>query len=166
MTDCVRLAAISAAGERLVAALVRLDQVAQCLADTVIRCATAYSMAASRAIYQAVAVRDDQIVAVSPDRHGLDALIEEKQRAEMAPEEAELSSPTVPGRDRPAPPGKGGVRAVYCSFPPLLSSPWLLSLPDGINTRPCGAFKFGTMAVTNPVARSTFANSFRLPMQA
>jgi predicted amidohydrolase YtcJ len=45
-------------------------------ADTVIRCATAYSMAASHAIYQAVAVRDDQIVAVSPDRHGLDALIE------------------------------------------------------------------------------------------
>src|SRR5437762_9704569 len=45
------------------------------LADLVIRAAAIYSMAQDRAFYQAIAIRDEWIVAVSQDHHGLDGLI-------------------------------------------------------------------------------------------
>jgi predicted amidohydrolase YtcJ len=45
------------------------------LADTVIRAGAIYSMAGARAVHRAVAVRDEWIVAVSDDPHGLDGLI-------------------------------------------------------------------------------------------
>jgi predicted amidohydrolase YtcJ len=45
------------------------------LADLVIRAGAIHSMAANRAIYRAVALRDEWIVAVSADPHGLDDLI-------------------------------------------------------------------------------------------
>src|SRR6266702_8398365 len=45
------------------------------LADLLIRAAAIYSMAQDRAVYQAIAVRDEWIVAVSQDPHGLDGLI-------------------------------------------------------------------------------------------
>ncbi len=45
------------------------------LADSVIRAGAMYSMAADRSIYQAIALRDEWIVAVSEDPHGLDGLM-------------------------------------------------------------------------------------------
>ena len=45
------------------------------LADRVIRARTIYSMAQDRAVYRAIALRDEWIVAVSADAHGLDSLI-------------------------------------------------------------------------------------------
>ena len=45
------------------------------LADVLIRAAAIYSMAQDRAVYQAIAIRDEWIVAVSQDPHGLDGLI-------------------------------------------------------------------------------------------
>jgi len=45
------------------------------LADLVIRAGAIYSMASDRAMYRAVALRDEWIVAVSSDPHGLDDLI-------------------------------------------------------------------------------------------
>jgi predicted amidohydrolase YtcJ len=45
------------------------------LADLLIRAAAIYSMARHRAFYQAIAIRDEWIVAVSQDPHGLDGLI-------------------------------------------------------------------------------------------
>src|SRR5215467_14414194 len=45
------------------------------LADSVIRAGAMYSMAADRSIYRALAIRDEWIVAVSEDPHGLDGLI-------------------------------------------------------------------------------------------
>jgi predicted amidohydrolase YtcJ len=46
------------------------------LADRVIRAGAIYSMASDRKVYRAIAIRDEWIVAVSEDPHGLDALIE------------------------------------------------------------------------------------------
>ena len=45
------------------------------LADQVIRAGAVYSMAADRKVYRAIAIRDEWIVAVSEDPHGLDGLI-------------------------------------------------------------------------------------------
>ena len=45
------------------------------LADSVIRAGAMYSMAADRSIYRAIALRDEWIIAVSADPHGLDGLI-------------------------------------------------------------------------------------------
>jgi predicted amidohydrolase YtcJ len=45
------------------------------LADQVIRAGAIYSMAEERKVYQAIALRDEWIVAVSEDPHGLDGLI-------------------------------------------------------------------------------------------
>lgn len=45
------------------------------LADLLIRAGAIYSMTENRAIYQALAIRDEWIVAVSQDPHGLDGLI-------------------------------------------------------------------------------------------
>jgi len=45
------------------------------LVDRVIRAGAIYSMAADRSIYQAIALRDEWIVAISKDPHGLDGLI-------------------------------------------------------------------------------------------
>src|SRR6266550_4619074 len=45
------------------------------LADLLIRAGAIYSMARHRAFYQAIAIRDEWIVAVSHDPHGLDGLI-------------------------------------------------------------------------------------------
>lgn len=45
------------------------------LADLLIRAAAIYSMAQNRTVYQAIAIRDEWIVAVSHDPHGLDGLI-------------------------------------------------------------------------------------------
>ena len=45
------------------------------LADCVIRAGSIYSMAAERSVYRAIALRDEWIVAVSEDPHGLDGLI-------------------------------------------------------------------------------------------
>src|SRR5579885_3738700 len=45
------------------------------LADLLIRAGAIYSMAHGGAVYQALALRDEWIVAVSPDPHGLDGLI-------------------------------------------------------------------------------------------
>ena len=45
------------------------------LADLLIRAAAIYSMAQDRAVYRAIAIRDEWIVAVSQDPHGLDGLI-------------------------------------------------------------------------------------------
>src|SRR3989440_11386107 len=44
-------------------------------ADLLIRASAIYSMAQDRAVYQAIAIRDEWIVAVSQDPHGLDGLI-------------------------------------------------------------------------------------------
>jgi predicted amidohydrolase YtcJ len=46
-----------------------------CLADSVIRAGAIYSMAQDRKVYRAIAIRDEWIVAVSEDPHGLDAFI-------------------------------------------------------------------------------------------
>ena len=45
------------------------------LADSVIRAGAIYSMADDRKVYQAIAIRDEWVVAVSEDPHGLDGLI-------------------------------------------------------------------------------------------
>jgi predicted amidohydrolase YtcJ len=45
------------------------------LADVIIRARAIYSMAADRAVYRAVAIRDEWIVAVSEDPRGLDGLM-------------------------------------------------------------------------------------------
>jgi predicted amidohydrolase YtcJ len=45
------------------------------LADEVIRAGAIYSMSAGRNVYRAIALRDEWIVAVSEDPHGLDGLI-------------------------------------------------------------------------------------------
>ncbi len=45
------------------------------LADVIIRAGAMYSMAAVRKVYRAIAIRDEWIVAVSEDPHGLDGLI-------------------------------------------------------------------------------------------
>ena len=45
------------------------------LADLLIRAGAIYSMAPNRAVYQAIAIRDEWIVAASEDPHGLDGLI-------------------------------------------------------------------------------------------
>jgi predicted amidohydrolase YtcJ len=45
------------------------------LADQVIRVGAIYSMAEGRKVYRAIAIRDEWIVAVSEDPHGLDGLI-------------------------------------------------------------------------------------------
>src|SRR5215471_17602269 len=45
------------------------------LADSVIRAGAMYSMAADRSIYRAIALRDEWVVAVSADPHGLDGLV-------------------------------------------------------------------------------------------
>ena len=48
---------------------------APCLADTIIRAGAIYSMAGDRAVYRAIALHDEWIVAVSDDPHGLDGLV-------------------------------------------------------------------------------------------
>ena len=45
------------------------------LADQVIRAGAIYSMAEDRKVYRSIAIRDEWIVAVSEDSHGLDGLI-------------------------------------------------------------------------------------------
>jgi predicted amidohydrolase YtcJ len=45
------------------------------LTDCVLRAGAVYSMAADRNIYRAIALRDEWIVAVSADPHGIDGLI-------------------------------------------------------------------------------------------
>ncbi len=45
------------------------------LADQLIRAGAIYSMATERKVYRAIALRDEWIVAVSEDPHGLDGLI-------------------------------------------------------------------------------------------
>ena len=45
------------------------------LVDLIIRAGAIYSMAANRKVYRAIALRDEWIVAVSEDPHGLDNLI-------------------------------------------------------------------------------------------
>jgi predicted amidohydrolase YtcJ len=45
------------------------------LADSIIRAGAIYSMATDRKVYRAIALRDEWIVAVSEDLHGLDGLI-------------------------------------------------------------------------------------------
>src|SRR5260370_37795944 len=45
------------------------------LADLVIRARAIYSMAADRTIFRAIAIREEWIVAVSEDPHGLDGVI-------------------------------------------------------------------------------------------
>src|SRR5437660_893046 len=56
------------------------------LADLLIRAAAIYSMAQDRAVYQAIAIRDEWIVAVSQDPHGLDGLIDADTRVLDAPD--------------------------------------------------------------------------------
>jgi predicted amidohydrolase YtcJ len=46
----------------------------------VIRAGAVYSMAANRSVYRAVALRDEWIVAVSADPHGLDGLVSSDTR--------------------------------------------------------------------------------------
>lgn len=56
------------------------------LADLLIRAGAIYSMAQHRAVYQAIAIRDEWIVAVSQDPHGLDGLIGADTRVLDAPD--------------------------------------------------------------------------------
>jgi predicted amidohydrolase YtcJ len=56
------------------------------LADLLIRAAAIYSMAQDRAVYQAIAIRDEWIVAVSQDPHGLDGLISADTQVLDAPD--------------------------------------------------------------------------------
>ncbi len=56
------------------------------LADLLIRAGAIYSIAQNRAVYQAIAIRDEWIVAVSPDPHGLDGLIGAETRVLNAPD--------------------------------------------------------------------------------
>src|SRR5215470_8862371 len=50
------------------------------LADSIIRAGAIYSMAEDRNVYRAMAIRDQWIVAVSHDSHGLDGLITDRTR--------------------------------------------------------------------------------------
>ena len=59
---------------------------APCLADRLIRADAIYSMAQDRAVYQAIAIRDEWIVAVSQDPHGLDGLISADTQVLDAPD--------------------------------------------------------------------------------
>jgi hypothetical protein len=56
------------------------------LADTLIRAGAIYSMAQDRNVYRAIAIRDEWIVAVSQDPHGLDSLISAGTRVLDAPD--------------------------------------------------------------------------------
>jgi predicted amidohydrolase YtcJ len=56
------------------------------LADLLIRAGAIYSMAQDRAVYQAIAIRDEWIVAVSQGSHGLDGLIGADTRVLDAPD--------------------------------------------------------------------------------
>jgi len=56
------------------------------LADLVIRARAIYSMAADRTIFRAIAMREEWIVAVSEDPHGLDGLITSGTRVLDDPE--------------------------------------------------------------------------------
>ncbi len=56
------------------------------LADWVIRAGAIYSMAADRKVYRAIALRDEWIVAVSEDPHGLDALVSPDTRTRVIDE--------------------------------------------------------------------------------
>jgi predicted amidohydrolase YtcJ len=56
------------------------------LADLLIRAGAIYSMAQHRAVYQAIAIRDEWIVAVSQGSHGLDELISADTRVLDAPD--------------------------------------------------------------------------------
>lgn len=56
------------------------------LADMLIRAGAIYSMAQDRDVYQAIAIRDEWIVAVSLDPHGLDGLIGADTRVLDAPD--------------------------------------------------------------------------------
>ncbi len=56
------------------------------MADLLIRAGAMYSMAPDGAIYQAIAIRDEWIVAVSQDPHGLDGLISIETRVLDAPD--------------------------------------------------------------------------------
>src|SRR5437588_8571391 len=56
------------------------------LADLLIRAGAIYSMAQHRAVYQALAIRDEWIVAVSQDPHDLDGLIDADTRVLDAPD--------------------------------------------------------------------------------
>src|SRR5437588_9892201 len=56
------------------------------LAGVLIRAAAIYSMAQDRAVYQAIAIRDEWIVAVSQDPHDLDGLISADTRVLDAPD--------------------------------------------------------------------------------
>ena len=56
------------------------------LADLLIRAGAIYSMAQERNVYRALAIRDEWIVAVSEDPHGLDGLISAGTRVLDAPE--------------------------------------------------------------------------------
>jgi predicted amidohydrolase YtcJ len=56
------------------------------LADLLIRAGAIYSMAQHRVVYQAIAIRDEWIVAVSQDPHGLDGLISAETHVLDAPD--------------------------------------------------------------------------------
>ncbi len=56
------------------------------LTDLVIRAGTIYSMAPDRKVYRAIAIRDEWIVAISEDSHGLDGLISTGTHVIDAPE--------------------------------------------------------------------------------
>src|SRR2546423_15104500 len=56
------------------------------LADLLIRAAAIYSMAQDRAVYRAIAIRDEWIVAVSQDPQGLDGVIGADTHGLDAPE--------------------------------------------------------------------------------
>lgn len=49
-------------------------------ADLVIRAGNIYSVAPDRTRFQAIALRDEWIIATSPDPHGLDGLITSQTR--------------------------------------------------------------------------------------
>src|SRR5207245_776636 len=56
------------------------------LADLLIRAGAIYSMVQQRIVYQAIAIRDEWIVAVSQDPDGLDGLISAKTQVLDAPD--------------------------------------------------------------------------------
>jgi predicted amidohydrolase YtcJ len=60
------------------------------LADLLIRAGAIYSMGQDRAVYLAIAIRDEWIVAMSQDLHGLDGLINAGTRVLDAPDLAIL----------------------------------------------------------------------------
>ncbi len=57
-----------------------------CLADRLISAGAIYSMAQHHTVYQAIAIRDEWIVAVSQDPHGLDGLISPDTQVIDAPD--------------------------------------------------------------------------------